>query len=192
DRNVTGVQTCALPIYQPDVGSNAEDSCSACSPLGINYTCVITAPSSPHGVLGWTTFDYSNTPSHAHAPGTPHIGRVTEIGHNLRGGPEQMRRISERVAVEGVIEEWESNHRRPTMNDRLLTVYAPPVEEEVAAGSDLDAILINALRRNRIDLKDGDVLVVASKVVSKAEGRLTTVADRTEFEDLVAATGTHL
>src|SRR5699024_1388928 len=78
------------------------------------------------------------------------------------------------------------------MNDRLLTVYAPPVEEEVAPGSDLAAILINALRRNRIDLKDGDILVVASKVVSKAEGRLTTVADRTEFEDLVAATGTHL
>src|SRR5699024_12589462 len=88
---------------QPDVGSNAEDSCSACSPLGINYTCVITAPSSPHGVLGGPTFDYSNTPSHAHAPGTPHIGRVTEIGHNLWGGPEQIGRAScrERGEIEG-------------------------------------------------------------------------------------------
>ena len=55
------------------------------------------------------------------------------------------------------------------MNDRLLTVYAPPVEEEITPGSDLSAVLINALRRNRIDLKDGDILVVASKVVSKAE-----------------------
>src|SRR5699024_8688521 len=90
---------------QSDGGSNAYDSRSACSPLGINYTCVITAPSSPHGVLGGPTFDYSNTPSHAHAPGTPHIGRVTEIGHNLWGGPEQIWRISERVAVDGIIEE---------------------------------------------------------------------------------------
>ena len=78
------------------------------------------------------------------------------------------------------------------MNDRLLTVYAPPVEEEITPGSDLSAVLINALRRNRIDLKDGDILVVASKVVSKAEGRLRTVADRAEFEELVEQTGTHL
>ncbi|MGO1783404.1 MAG: coenzyme F420-0:L-glutamate ligase, partial [Brevibacterium aurantiacum] len=54
------------------------------------------------------------------------------------------------------------------MNDRLLTVYAPPVEEDISPGSDLAAILVNALRRNRIDLKDGDILVIASKVVSKA------------------------
>ncbi|MGO1906836.1 MAG: coenzyme F420-0:L-glutamate ligase, partial [Brevibacterium aurantiacum] len=71
------------------------------------------------------------------------------------------------------------------MNDRLLTVYAPPVEEDISPGSDLAAILVNALRRNRIDLKDGDILVIASKVVSKADGRLLSVKDRAEFEDLV-------
>lgn len=78
------------------------------------------------------------------------------------------------------------------MNDRLLTVYAPPVDEDITAGSDLAAILINALRRNRIDLKDGDILVIASKVVSKAEGRLCSVADRAEFEDLVKDSSAHL
>lgn len=78
------------------------------------------------------------------------------------------------------------------MNDRLLTVYAPPVEEDIEPGSDLAAILINSLRRNRIDLKDGDILVVASKVVSKADGRLRTVGDRAEFEELVASSSTHL
>ncbi|RBP66135.1 coenzyme F420-0:L-glutamate ligase/coenzyme F420-1:gamma-L-glutamate ligase [Brevibacterium sanguinis] len=78
------------------------------------------------------------------------------------------------------------------MNDRLLTVYAPPVEEPIVPGSDLAAILINALRRNRIDLKDGDVLVIASKVVSKATGRITEVRDRAEFEELVSANSTHL
>ena len=78
------------------------------------------------------------------------------------------------------------------MNDRLLTVYAPPVEEGITAGSDLAAILVNALRRNRIDLKDGDILVIASKVVSKADGRLRAVTDRAEFEDLVKESSTHL
>lgn len=78
------------------------------------------------------------------------------------------------------------------MNDRLLTVYAPPVDDDIRPGSDLAAILVTSLRRNRIDLKDGDVLVIASKVVSKAAGRLTSVADRAEFEDLVAHSSTHL
>lgn len=78
------------------------------------------------------------------------------------------------------------------MNDRLLTVYAPPVDEDIEPGSDLAAILINSLRRNRIDLKDGDILVIASKVVSKADGRLRTVDDRAEFEELVANSSTHL
>ena len=78
------------------------------------------------------------------------------------------------------------------MNDRLLTVYAPPVEEDIAPGSDLAAILVNALRRNRIDLKDGDILVIASKVVSKSDGRLRTVKDRAEFEDLVEDSSNHL
>ncbi|RAE30271.1 F420-0--gamma-glutamyl ligase, partial [Burkholderia multivorans] len=78
------------------------------------------------------------------------------------------------------------------MNDRLLTVYAPPVDEDIRPGSDLAAILVTSLRRNRIDLKDGDILVIASKVVSKAAGRLASVADRTEFEELVARSSTHL
>lgn len=78
------------------------------------------------------------------------------------------------------------------MNDRLLTVYAPPVEEPIEAGSDLAAILVNALRRNRIDLKDGDILVIASKVVSKADGRMRSVKDRAEFEDLVKDSSNHL
>lgn len=78
------------------------------------------------------------------------------------------------------------------MDNRLLTIYAPPVEEDIVHGSDLAAILINALRRNRIDLKDGDILAIASKVVSKAEGRTRTVVDRGEFENLVAEHSTHV
>jgi coenzyme F420-0:L-glutamate ligase/coenzyme F420-1:gamma-L-glutamate ligase len=49
-----------------------------------------------------------------------------------------------------------------------------PVEgvPEVEPGDDLGALIIAALRERRHHIHDGDVLVVAQKVVSKAEGRL--------------------
>ncbi|WP_278259066.1 coenzyme F420-0:L-glutamate ligase [Nocardioides convexus] len=48
-----------------------------------------------------------------------------------------------------------------------LTVLAPDGVPEITAGTDLAAVLLPLL-----DLTDGDVLVVTSKVVSKAEGRV--------------------
>ncbi|MFQ5460822.1 MAG: coenzyme F420-0:L-glutamate ligase [Anaerolineae bacterium] len=46
----------------------------------------------------------------------------------------------------------------------------------VSAGDDLAALIAAALDRNRMDLAPGDVLVVAHKVVSKAEGRTVDLA----------------
>lgn len=46
----------------------------------------------------------------------------------------------------------------------------------VEPGDDLGAITIAALRGNGLVPKDGDVLVVAQKIVSKAEGRLVDVS----------------
>ncbi len=43
---------------------------------------------------------------------------------------------------------------------------------EIAPGSDLVGLVLDACRRSRVSLKDGDILVFTSKVVSKAEGRL--------------------
>src|SRR5215813_8146974 len=43
---------------------------------------------------------------------------------------------------------------------------------EVDDGADVGALVINALRNPVINLANGDVLVVAQKIVSKAEGRL--------------------
>jgi coenzyme F420-0:L-glutamate ligase/coenzyme F420-1:gamma-L-glutamate ligase len=42
----------------------------------------------------------------------------------------------------------------------------------VRPGDDLAAIVLAALDRSGIQLADGDVLVLAQKIVSKAEGRL--------------------
>lgn len=46
----------------------------------------------------------------------------------------------------------------------------------IAAGADLHGILLAALTRQPRALADGDVLVVAQKIVSKAEGRLIPLA----------------
>lgn len=59
-----------------------------------------------------------------------------------------------------------------------LTILAPDGVPEVAAGDDLAAVLLAALAPDEV--ADGDVLVVTSKVVSKAEGRVVT-GDREEW-----------
>jgi coenzyme F420-0:L-glutamate ligase/coenzyme F420-1:gamma-L-glutamate ligase len=69
-----------------------------------------------------------------------------------------------------------------------------PVEgmPEVRSGDDLGALILSALARGGARLADGDVLAVAQKVVSKAEGRvvpLSGVRPRDEALALAAAHG---
>ncbi|MFN8189367.1 MAG: coenzyme F420-0:L-glutamate ligase [Nocardioidaceae bacterium] len=54
-----------------------------------------------------------------------------------------------------------------------LTVVAPDGVPEVRAGDDLVTLLLEALARAGDALADGDVVLVTSKVVAKAEGRVT-------------------
>jgi coenzyme F420-0:L-glutamate ligase/coenzyme F420-1:gamma-L-glutamate ligase len=55
-----------------------------------------------------------------------------------------------------------------------VTVEVIPVTgiPDIRAGDELGAILGEAIRADRITLRDGDVVVVTQKVVSKAEGRV--------------------
>jgi len=53
-----------------------------------------------------------------------------------------------------------------------IEVTAPAGAPEIRAGDDLAAVLLGLLDLDRGDLADGDVVVVTSKVVSKAEGRV--------------------
>ena len=55
-----------------------------------------------------------------------------------------------------------------------LTIWAPDGLPEVAVGDDLVALLAGVLG----DLRDDDVVVVTSKIVSKAEGRVVAATDR--------------
>jgi coenzyme F420-0:L-glutamate ligase/coenzyme F420-1:gamma-L-glutamate ligase len=55
---------------------------------------------------------------------------------------------------------------------RSLTLTALPGLPLIEPGDDLGALLIDALRRTGLEPRSKDVLVVAQKIVSKAEGRL--------------------
>src|SRR5438309_777944 len=68
-----------------------------------------------------------------------------------------------------------------------LEVTALPDVPIVQPGDDLAGIVRDALARSDIALRDGDVVVVASKIVSRAEARfvdLATVTPSARAEDL--------
>ena len=58
-----------------------------------------------------------------------------------------------------------------------LTVFGLPGMPEVSAGDDLAQLIVAAADRVG-GLADGDILIVTSKIVSKAEGRVMAAADR--------------
>lgn len=75
------------------------------------------------------------------------------------------------------------------MPRRSLTVVAVPDVPMIHPGDDLGAVVIDAVERGAIALHDRDVLVIAQKVVSKAEGRyvnLATVSPSPRARDLAA------
>ena len=57
-----------------------------------------------------------------------------------------------------------------------LTFHVLPEIPLIKAGDDLAAILLAALQRTGLALSDGDLVVLAQKIVSKAEGRLIPLA----------------
>lgn len=59
-----------------------------------------------------------------------------------------------------------------------LQVWALPGIPEVRAGDDLTALIVDAVSASGMPLQGGDVLVITSKIVSKAEGRIVAADDR--------------
>ncbi|CAD5994646.1 coenzyme F420-0:L-glutamate ligase [Agreia sp. COWG] len=59
-----------------------------------------------------------------------------------------------------------------------LSVYGVPGIPEITPGDDLAGLIGAALDARGLVLEDGDILVVTSKIVSKAEGRIVAAADR--------------
>jgi coenzyme F420-0:L-glutamate ligase/coenzyme F420-1:gamma-L-glutamate ligase len=59
----------------------------------------------------------------------------------------------------------------------VLTLSPLPGIPLIKPGDDLAPVIIDALAEVQIQLQDGDILVLAQKIVSKAEGRLVCLAD---------------
>ena len=71
-----------------------------------------------------------------------------------------------------------------------MHVLAVPGIPLIAPGDDLSTIIIDAIESAEMEISDGDILVVAQKVVSKSEGRyveLSTVSPSARAIELAAA-----
>ena len=78
------------------------------------------------------------------------------------------------------------------MDEQSLTITALAGIPKVRPRDDLAAILIAAIERSGLAPRPGDILVVAQKVVSKAEGRyidLATLEPSPRAQELAAVTG---
>ena len=58
------------------------------------------------------------------------------------------------------------------MNSNNIIIRNIPGIPEIKSGDDLPLIILKAFKKNRIKLKDKDVLVITQKIISKAENRL--------------------
>ncbi len=72
-----------------------------------------------------------------------------------------------------------------------LTLYPIPGIPLIRPGDDLAAIILSCLSMSEMELKDGDILVLAQKIVSKAEGRyvnLNSISPSQKAQEFAAET----
>jgi coenzyme F420-0:L-glutamate ligase/coenzyme F420-1:gamma-L-glutamate ligase len=69
-----------------------------------------------------------------------------------------------------------------THQPSVITIFAPTGIGEVLPGTDLGAVILASIESDRMGpLQDGDVVVVTSKIISKAEGREEPASRRAEL-----------
>jgi coenzyme F420-0:L-glutamate ligase/coenzyme F420-1:gamma-L-glutamate ligase len=76
--------------------------------------------------------------------------------------------------------------KRPPTLPGELRVIPIPVADEIHPGDSLAEKLIESMRRHRVQLQAGDILVVKHKIVSKSEGRLIDLAAVEPSEESIA------
>jgi coenzyme F420-0:L-glutamate ligase/coenzyme F420-1:gamma-L-glutamate ligase len=76
--------------------------------------------------------------------------------------------------------------RKPTGASDELRLIPIPFTDEIHPGDSLAEKLLASMRRSRIRLQAGDILIVKHKIVSKAEGRLVDLATITPSAESVA------
>ena len=70
----------------------------------------------------------------------------------------------------------------PTPEPSAIRIFAPAGIGEVVAGTDLATAIVTATAADSLGpLRDGDIVVVTSKIISKAEGRIQPASQRAEL-----------
>jgi len=70
----------------------------------------------------------------------------------------------------------------PTQVASMISIFAPAGIGEVIAGTDLPTAILTAVEAvSHGPLQDGDIVVITSKIISKAEGRLEPASQRAEL-----------
>lgn len=59
----------------------------------------------------------------------------------------------------------------------MLRIIPVRIGKNIMPGDDLGAVILQDVKQNNLEILDGDVLVVAHKIVSKAEGRIVNLED---------------
>jgi coenzyme F420-0:L-glutamate ligase/coenzyme F420-1:gamma-L-glutamate ligase len=67
--------------------------------------------------------------------------------------------------------------------EQAVSIHVVPGLPDIKPGDDLVALLLAAMDKAQMTLDNGDILVIAHKVVSKAEGRIVRLADVTPSAD---------
>lgn len=67
-----------------------------------------------------------------------------------------------------------------------VRISAIPGIPEIESGDDLASVILASLEQAHIRLEDGDILIIAQKVVSKAEGRMVALDQVTPSEEALA------
>lgn len=67
--------------------------------------------------------------------------------------------------------------RRRIMAPKTIRAIALAMSRIVKNGDRIDELFLESIRESNLHLADGDVLVIASKIVSKAEGRVVQASD---------------
>ena len=73
----------------------------------------------------------------------------------------------------------------------MIQIIPIKVSGDVRLSDELDSIVLKAVKQNRQEIRDGDILVIAQKVVSKAEGRTVSLANVKPSKDAVRMAKEH-
>ena len=73
----------------------------------------------------------------------------------------------------------------------MIQIIPIKVSGDVRPRDELDSIVLKAVKQNHQEIRDGDILVIAQKVVSKAEGRTVSLANVKPSKDAVRMAKEH-